>query len=65
MLVTVLTAGCTRDEPDLLVVTGMMKSTPITDTFVRYGNTVTHAWMTLVPPNPDEIGSMVRSALSA
>jgi hypothetical protein len=61
---TPVVASLTRDEPDLVVVSGMMQGTPITDTFVRYGNTVTHAWMSLVPPNPDDIRSMVRKALS-
>lgn len=57
-------ARLSDDRPDLVQVTGMMQGYPITDTFVRYGNTVTHTLMMLVPQDADEVRAMVVEALT-
>lgn len=57
-------ARLTADRADLVQVTGMMDRIPLTDTFVRYGNTVTHSWMSLVPRDADEVRTMVLEALT-
>lgn len=53
-----------EDRRDLVQVTGMLQGSPITDTFVRYGNTVTYASMTLVPQKADDVRTMVLGALA-
>ncbi len=57
-------ARVSEDGPDLVVVTGMMSGYPVTDTFVRYGNTVTYGSMMLVPSSGDDIRTMVLDALT-
>lgn len=57
-------ARLSEDRPDLVQVTGLMGGLPITDTFVRYGNTVTHSWMTLVPRDADDVRTTVLDALA-
>ncbi len=57
-------ARLTRDEPDLVVVSGIMDRIPVTDTFIRYGNTITHSWMTMVPPEADELRETVLDVLT-
>jgi len=57
-------ASVSEDRPDLVVVTGMMNGYPVTDTFVRYGNTVTYGSMMLVPSSGDDIRTTVLDALT-
>lgn len=57
-------AHLSEDRPDLVQVTGTLQGLPITDTFVRYGNTVTYASMTMVPQKADEIRALVLGALA-
>jgi hypothetical protein len=57
-------ARVSQDGPDLVVVTGMMNGYPVTDTFVRYGNTVTYGLMMLAPSSGDDIRTMVLDALT-
>lgn len=57
-------AHLSEDRPDLVQVTGMLQGLPITDTFVRYGNTVTYASMIIAPQKADEIRTLVLGALA-
>lgn len=57
-------ARLSEDRPDVVQATGMMDGYPLTDTFIRYGNTVTHTTMMLVPQDAGEMRTEVLEALT-
>ena len=57
-------AGLDEDRPDYLVVSGVMAGTPMTDMFIRYGNTVTEFSATMMGLPTREALTQVRDALA-
>ena len=54
----------TRTDPDYLVVSGVMAGTPMTDIFIRYGNTVTEFSAAMMGLPTREALTRVRDALA-
>ena len=57
-------AALDDDHPDYLVVTGVMAGTPMTDLFIRYGNTVTEFSAAMMGLPTREALTQVREALA-
>lgn len=52
-----------EDAPDMLVVAGVMDNIPVTDVFVRYGNTVTDFSAIMAMPESGDVVPLVHDAL--
>lgn len=57
-------AALDEDRPDYLVVSGVMSGTPMTDIFIRYGNTVTEFSAAMMALPTREALTQVREALA-